>query len=372
MALNQVSGSELATKIRLWLKESGQGDPQGELKEFVEDLSAARNVSTWAGVDFERILPLRIRRAVWLRLLSVLRNALVFAPIVLTWLAFREASTGFAERARQQTGDNFLVYWQQIEGFARLSNVAFLDAVLVGIVIFLTLIIGWAEETDRRGRALEAMHEGLMVALERDLSGYRYLSIQDINLAAAGTLSSLLSSSQEIEKAATSFASMAQQAHDAIVGAQQAVTQDFEPVVKRLDATLGALSAAAGMHQDMATLVQTIQRDFAAEISALRSGVSSIIQSFDQQIRGILGSIDTHLGSASQNIAASANTVATQLTTDTVRQLQAVASQLDSSSSSLDKVSADLKATFSTVEIGTKLLRDDLEDIHQFLSRVGR
>ena len=370
MTMTTANGMALASKIRTWLRESGQGEPNDELKSFVQDLESAQNVGTWAGVEFERILPLRISKAWYLRVLSVVRNSLVFLPIVLTWLALREAAAEFAISATE--GENFLIFWQKLSGWAGLSTVALVDAVILGVLILLTLGIGVAEENDKRSIRLEKMHEGLMVALERDLSGYRSLSIQDINLAASGPLNSLLQSSQEIEKAATSFASMAQQAHDAIVGAQQAVTQDFEPVVQRLDATLTALGAAAGMHQQMGDLVQNIQRDFAAELSAVKNGFGSIVQSIDSQASRIMSNIDGQLGASVQSLSNTANTVATQLASDTVRQLQSVASQMDKSSTQMEQVVADLRATFSTVEFGTKMLREDLDDISRLLKNVVR
>ena len=60
MAFTASQGKALADKVRTWLTNSGQGAPTGELARFVDDLENAQNVSTWAGVNYERILPFHV------------------------------------------------------------------------------------------------------------------------------------------------------------------------------------------------------------------------------------------------------------------------------------------------------------------------
>lgn len=75
-----------------------------------------------------------------------LRNVLVLVPILLTWWALGAAVSNYAEYERQnpQHGASFLVLWENgfggIAGFLEpsLSHVAFVDAILIGIIILLT------------------------------------------------------------------------------------------------------------------------------------------------------------------------------------------------------------------------------------------
>ncbi len=76
-----------------------------------------------------------------------LRNVLVLVPILLTWWALGQAVSNYAsfiERNPDESGVPFLVLWQQ--GFGgeanwlqpTLSHVAFIDAILIGVIILLT------------------------------------------------------------------------------------------------------------------------------------------------------------------------------------------------------------------------------------------
>ena len=75
-----------------------------------------------------------------------LRNVLVLVPILLTWWALGAAVANYAqyERDNPEHGSSFLVLWENgFGGIANvlepsLSHVAFVDAILIGIIILLT------------------------------------------------------------------------------------------------------------------------------------------------------------------------------------------------------------------------------------------
>lgn len=76
-----------------------------------------------------------------------LRNVLVLVPILLTWWALGSAVSNYASymKANPESGTPFLVLWEQgFDGRAAwwapsLSHVAFVDAILIGIIIIITL-----------------------------------------------------------------------------------------------------------------------------------------------------------------------------------------------------------------------------------------
>lgn len=383
MAFNTSQGINLAAMIKNWLIMSRQGPPQGELLNFVNDLENASNVGVWAGVNYERILPFKAPVSKLVRGLAILRNSLVFLPIVVTWVALEHAASTWQD-------ENFLKHWQNMGGFLSLRSVAWFDAAIIFGLIVLTLITGFLEESDKGRLYLEEQYQGLIIALERDLSGYRYLSLSDINNAASDTLNSLHGATQLVQSAAQSFADSSQQAHDAIVGANDVVHRTFGPAVQRLDDTIDGLKAAVGVHKDMAALVTQVQADFATQMAALRQGVIDVLVSVETRTSQIMSNVDGQVHSAATEISTSAKTamsdmsqaaqtVATGLTQQTTQQLQGVSNNLGQAADSLNQLTAGLDSiikglsgTSNNVMVNTAQLADDLATIHNLLQQVAQ
>lgn len=383
MAFNTSQGINLAAMIKNWLIMSRQGPPQGELLNFVNDLENASNVGVWAGVNYERILPFKAPVSKLVRGLAILRNSLVFLPIVVTWVALEHAASTWQD-------ENFLKHWQNMGGLLSLRSVAWFDAAIIFGLIVLTLVTGFLEESDKGRLYLEEQYQGLIIALERDLSGYRYLSLSDINNAASDTLNSLHGATQLVEAAAQSFADSSKQAHDAIVGANDVVHRTFGPAVQRLDDTIDGLKAAVGVHQDMAALVTQVQADFATQMAALRQGVIDVLVSVETRTSQIMSNVDGQVHSAATEISTSAKTamsdmsqaaqtVATGLTQQTTQQLQGVSNNLGQAADSLNQLTAGLDSiikglsgTSNNVMVNTAQLADDLATIHNLLQQVAQ
>lgn len=128
------------------------------LDDLSEAISSEHGRQRWSDVDLRRAFntdrlahafavkheggyaPRRIEIA------DKLRNVLVLVPILLTWWALGAAVANYAayERANPEHGSSFLVLWENgfdgLAGFFEpsLSHVAFLDAILIGIIIILT------------------------------------------------------------------------------------------------------------------------------------------------------------------------------------------------------------------------------------------
>ena len=390
MAFNTSQGINLAAMIKNWLISSRQGPPKGELLNFVNDLENASNVGVWAGVNYERILPFKAPVSKLVRGLAILRNSLVFLPIVVTWVALEHAASTWQSANGALQSDNFLLHWQKMSGLLSLRSVAWFDAAIIFGLIVLTLITGFLEESDKGRLYLEEQYQGLIIALERDLSGYRYLSLSDINNAASDTLNSLHGATQLVQSAAQSFADSSQQAHAAIVGANDVVHRTFGPAVQRLDDTIDGLKAAVGVHQDMAALVTQVQADFATQMAALRQGVIDVLVSVETRTSQIMSNVDGQVHSAATEISTSAKTamsdmsqaaqtVATGLTQQTTQQLQGVSNNLGQAADSLNQLTAGLDSiikglsgTSNNVMVNTAQLADDLATIHNLLQQVAQ
>jgi prefoldin subunit 5 len=227
-----------------------------------------------------------------------------------------------------------------------------------------------------------------MIALERNLSGYRYLSIQDINNAADDTLKKLRSSTQLVEAAAQKFLDSSTQAHDAIVGANDVVHKTFAPAVQRLDDTISALSNAALVHKDMVQHVQKVQSDFVTQMAKLEQGVITVLSAVDSQMNSVMQNVDgqisaaaTTLGAASKSAMADVTRVAQDVATSASRhigqQMQSFSSSFDQAvrdlgglANSLDTTISALNSTSNSVMVNTATLADDLHAIHEDLQQT--
>lgn len=128
------------------------------LDELANAVSSAQGRQRWSDVDLRRAFNTdRLAHAYAVKheggyapksieLADKLRNVLVLVPILLTWWAIGSAVNNYATfmKANPEDGTPFLVLWEQ--GFGgtagwlspSLSHVAFLDAILIGIIILLT------------------------------------------------------------------------------------------------------------------------------------------------------------------------------------------------------------------------------------------
>lgn len=387
MTMTQQKGTDLAAKIRHWLEVSGQKNYPPELDQFIDDLDSAHNVNLWAGVSFERLLPFRVPRSFVITILTALRNALVFVPVLLTWMALREASSRFGSYTLQMTeGDsaNFLVFWQTLSGWLSLPAVALVDALIIGVVILLSLIIAFSDGGGGKTQRIEREYASLMVALERDLSGYRYLTVADLNTAADQSMRTLANSSREIEKAAISLALSAGDARQSIIATEAVVVRDFSPIAKNLEKTVNALASAADIHKELVTVVETVHNKFSQELAVVKNGFKLIVSEVQGESKKILQVANSSLSSSISGVSntmMNSISVITDNLRSTLKEMSDQSNQISNDfnsqvvhglgdlAESMAEISETMRKTISTVEFGLAKVEDDLQKIHGKLSR---
>lgn len=387
MTMTKQKGIDLASKIKHWLEVSGQKEHPPEIDQFIQDLEAVNNVNLWAGVSFERLLPFRAPRSLAMTIITSIRNALVFVPVLLTWLALREASARFADYTMQLAdGDaaNFLVFWQTMSGWSSLPSVALVDAVIILAVIILSLVIGFNDGNGGASRKLEREYASLMVALERDLSGFRYLTVAELNTAADKSMRTLANSSLEIEKAAKSLALSAGEARESIIATEAVVVRDFSPIAARLESTVNALASAADIHKDLVTVVQTVQNQFSQELAALKNGFAGLVKTVEEESQKILQVANSSLSSSIAGVSFSMTnsiSVITDNLRSTLKEMSDQSNQISNNfntqvvqglgdlAESMAEISDTMRKTISTVEFGLAKVENDLQKIHGRLSR---
>ena len=218
MAIKKVQPTTvLAEKLEEWSRLRGvERDPY--LSQLTESLKERKNLHIWAELQPLDFLPYpkseaQNRQSDLVRILTSIRNVLVFAPVALTWAAVSAATTGFAAYTKENGTSvvNFLDFWQNGYGYLsdkwKIGEVARLDFILVMIVIVLTLFVSFF---GHRSQQLRNQEEALIdqerstIALEiaQVLHDKRKVTTVTMNQALAGSISRLVNATHNLESAA--------------------------------------------------------------------------------------------------------------------------------------------------------------------------
>jgi hypothetical protein len=146
------------------------------------------------------------------RILTVVRNVLVFAPVALTWAAVSAATTGFSKYIAENGADvvNFLDFWQNGYGVLgqewKIGNVARLDFLIVILVILLTLYVsqtGYKSDALREAEEARIDQARLALALEihAQLHDKKKITNVTMNASLAGAISRLVAATNNLEDA---------------------------------------------------------------------------------------------------------------------------------------------------------------------------
>ena len=212
---------ELADQVDLWARKY-----QVSRDPYVTGLSSSlrekKNLPIWASMNPVEYLPQPeitegIAVARWARLLTLIRNVLVFAPVALTWAAVGQATTAFSEYVKENGTDvvNFLDFWQNGYGVLgeewRIANVAFLDFVIILIVIILTLIASVFGKRATEAQAsfeqqIERERVGLAVEINTFLFDKQKATNVTMNASLAGAIAKLLNATDALEDVAKNLA----------------------------------------------------------------------------------------------------------------------------------------------------------------------
>jgi hypothetical protein len=218
MAVKKVQPTTvLAEKLEDWSRLRGvERDPY--LSQLTESLKERKNLHIWAELQPLDFLPYpksdaQNRKSDLVRILTIIRNVLVFAPVALTWAAVSAATTGFAAYTKENGASvvNFLDFWQNGYGYLsdkwKIGEVARLDFILVMIVIVLTLfvsIVGHrAQELRNKEEALIDQERSIIaIEIAQVLHDKRKVTTVTMNQALAGSISRLVNATHNLESAA--------------------------------------------------------------------------------------------------------------------------------------------------------------------------
>jgi hypothetical protein len=326
-AILSVSLQDALAQLRSWASRwQVLSDP------YVSGLSAAiskrDDLTMWASLSPRENLPRpsASSRFGWLsflgRILNLVRNVLVFVPVALTWFAIGKASEAYGQFTQDNpdTPLNFLQFWQSgqyggkqyLSAFWRIGDVARFDALLIGLIVILTLVVGAAAGQIERSEAKfedasESERLALSIVLSNALHGRRSASPESIGESLAEALNDLTQAAR-----------------------------DVNDVASRLErATVGV--DALGPKLDV--LNQHTDRLVGQSVQSITASMSALVTS--------VGQLN---GAVSSNV--------TQVFADTT--------------ANLEEVSAQFSRIASSMEVGVAQLREDLEHISRNLTTGNR
>lgn len=141
----------LATKLEEWSSQHNVIN-DSYVAGLLTALREQKNLPLWADLNPVDYLPRPETKgdggiSAWTRRLSILRGVLLFAPVALTWFAVGQASDGFSRYIDENPAAivNFLEFWQDGYGYIAeewtLTRIAFLDFLIIALVIVLTVVV---------------------------------------------------------------------------------------------------------------------------------------------------------------------------------------------------------------------------------------
>jgi hypothetical protein len=205
----------LSNSLVSW-KTLHQVEDDPYVEGLVKSLDSGQNLEMWASLNPLEYLPhpeaasnAQAHRILFF--LGLIRNALVFSPVALTWFAISKATSAFSAFTTDNslTVVNFLDFWENGYGVLSrtwsLSRVATLDFQIILLIITLTIGIGTFERKLKADRikALESVDRDrvqLAIELSAYFFGLRKLTPPVFNATTNGILRNLVSTSKSMEK----------------------------------------------------------------------------------------------------------------------------------------------------------------------------
>ena len=205
----------LQNTLQSWAQQYGlHEDP------YISGLSNAvanrKNLPMWASLNPLEYLPhapanvSKVMKRIVL-IITIIRNALVFLPVALTWYAIAKATSAFALYTADNTLGvvNFLDFWENGYGVLAeewsLSHVATLDFQIILVIIILTIAITLLDKRVRDQYAAEValLDEDrirLAMAISTFLFDHQRVSQVSMNQSLAKALRDLLNSTESLDK----------------------------------------------------------------------------------------------------------------------------------------------------------------------------
>lgn len=257
-AKNEDKQIALADELDKWASSYGASE-DSYVKGLSGSLRSGTELHFWATLDPIDYLPFPqvkagAKLASRVRLILILRNVLVFAPVALTWIAVGEAVHAFGIYIRENTASvvNFLDFWENgydiLPHHYRIGEIAKLDAYIIFAVIILTLvaaILGQKAKNQQHSEEFLADRErmNLAVKIAHFLHDKQSVNTATINQAVIAAIGKLLSTSQALEETSRNMGK-------SVELTVKSVTQTLNSTTKEVSKTLNASTKSVSKTMD--------------------------------------------------------------------------------------------------------------------------
>lgn len=322
-----------AEALKSWMQEEGESIRNREILEQLHgDIRANRKMNEWGSFPLDDLLrpPMRdfttLPSAKMAKFVEVLRNLLLFVPVMVTWIAIDRASEEYTQAGNGTR--TFLQAWN--ESSLPLKSVAFIDALLIGILIVMTLLSHLLDaRAESKARTLDEESDvrfrTMMVKVGLYLHGFRQITPSALKGGLADAVNQLKAATDEMKDAAVGMNVVADKAAGTLADFAAMSAKEFTPAAERLAVLVETLETATTAHTDMGDLVKV----------------------FQQQLSGTIGTLESSLQTMTRDIVGKLNDNAVQLEVALVQ----AGNKLDSIGSNLQGAAATTSAVMEAMAV---------------------
>jgi len=299
-----------AKALKSWMDEEGENIRNREiLEQLHSDISANRKMNEWGSFPLDDLLrpPMRdfatLGTAKVANFVTVLRNLLLFVPVMVTWYAIEQASKSYVKVSG--SGQTFLQSWNEITW--SLQRVAFTDALIIAILITLTLAShlldaraeDYARSLDEKS---DARFRTMMVKVGLYLHGFRQITPSALKGGLADAVNQLKAATDEMKDAAVGMNVVADKAAGTLSEFAAMSAKEFAPAAERLTVLVSTLETAASSHVDMGDLVKVFQAQLSGTIGSLEGSLQSMTRDIVDKLNDNARSLEVALVQAGNKI----------------------------------------------------------------------
>lgn len=299
---------ETAKKLRDWIDRS---KPENHLilDRLEHDIREDVRLENWSAFALEDLMrPPRYSEvnSRWSKIgdyVVLVRNTLLFIPVLITWYALSEASASYnsyleltknsivTQSNSSGAPDTFLQIWskQSMVGYWTLENVAFWDAVVILFLVALTI----TEWYFRRKAKLAAANadrfndlefRNVLVDVGLLLHGFRQITPTALTGSLAEAVNRLAKATTAIKDATVDMKHLSTAADTTLKRFADLSTYELEPATKRLDSIVGSLGVAVEAHKSMGDLVRNLQSDLGESLGVITSRLDALGNNLDSRL----------------------------------------------------------------------------------------
>jgi hypothetical protein len=299
---------ETAKKLRDWIDRS---KPENHLilDRLEHDIREDVRLENWSAFALEDLMrPPRYSEvnSRWSKIgdyVVLVRNTLLFIPVLITWYALSEASASYnsyleltknsivTQSNSSGAPDTFLQIWskQSMVGYWTLEHVAFWDAVVILFLVALT-ITEWYFRRQAKLAAANADRfndlefRNVLVDVGLLLHGFRQITPTALTGSLAEAVNRLAKATTAIKDATVDMKHLSTAADTTLKRFADLSTHELEPATKRLDSIVSSLGVAVDAHKSMGELVRKLQSDLGESLGVITSRLDALGNNLDTRL----------------------------------------------------------------------------------------